>query len=399
MGRLSHVKIKSLKERGRYPDGGTLYLQVGPTGSRSWIQRVVINGRRRDIGLGGYGVVSLEKARRKAFDNRVKIADGIDVLVERRRSTSIPTFETAALQYFEENLPAWKQNRNAKKWIHVVRQYAFKAFGTVQVDRITREEVLRLLKPLATRKPEQFRKLKQRLRVVFGWCQANGFVQTNVVDEIQAALPRVPTVRQHFRAMPYQDVPKALKTIEGSGASWSSKWCLRFLILTASRSIEARGVRWDEIDWSKKIWTVPMERMKMKEPHQVPLSTEALAVFKQAWTVREDDNGLVFPSSTKRGTMLADMTLTKLLRGLGLAKDATVHGFRSSFRDFGNEQTNFDCATLELALSHRVGSAVERSYSRSTLVAKRSRLMQAWSDFATGKKISKADVVRLRVGV
>ena len=398
MGKLTHLKVKGLKTPGRHADGDTLYLQVGPSGTKCWIQRIVINGKRHDLGLGPWPLVGLDRARRRAFENRVKIEDGIDVLADRRRHSVVPTFERAALQYFEENLPGWKQNRNAARWIHVVRQYAFKAFGSMRVDAIMREDILRLLKPLWATKPEQGRKLKQRVGAILRWCVAHGFTDKNAVELAAGALPRMPAVRQHYRALPYQDIPKALELIEESGASWSSKWCLRFLVLTGSRSIEARGARWPEIDWAKKIWTVPADRMKMKTEHQVPLSAAVVTVLKQAWSLREGDDGLVFPSAMKKGRMLSDMSLGKLLKCVGLADRATVHGMRTGLRTWAEENTSADFAVKEMALSHKVGSQIERSYSRSVLLEKRARLMEAWGRFCTGKNTRKAEVVRLRAG-
>ena len=386
MGKLTVLTIKNLKTAGLYGDGNTLYLQVTSTGAKSWIQRVSINGRRHDLGLGPLSLVSLAKARRRAFENRVKIEDGADVLADRRRHSVIPTFQGAAMEYFQENLPGWKQNRNAKKWLDVVRQYAFPMLGSIRVDAITREDVLRLLKPLSTTKPEQGRKLKQRIRSILAWCIAHGFTNSNAVELAQGALPRVASVRQHFRAMPFQEIPAALETVEGSGAGWSSKFCLRFLVLTASRSNEARGAKWGEVNWQKKTWTVPAERMKGRAEHAVPLSSAALAVLRQAWALRHDDDGLIFGSTMKKGKPLSDATLTKLLKDLGLASTATIHGFRSGFRTWSDECTNADFAVKEMSLSHQVGSSVERSYARSDLLERRRQLMQKWADFLTGKQ-------------
>ena len=382
MSRLTHTMIKGLREPGLYGDGGTLYLQVAPRGSRSWIQRVMINGKRRDIGLGGWPVVPLAKARARAFANRQAIADGRDPLAEKRRA-SVPTFREAAVKTFEANRPRWRNIRTASNWSRQLERHAFSTIGDLPVNQIDREHVLRILTPLWTDRPEVARKLRGRIRATLGWCQAHGHVEVNVAGEaIDAALPAQPAVAAHYRALPYGEVGKALATIEASRASLSVKACLRFMVLTACRSGEARLATWPEIDTEAREWRIPADRMKGGKVHRVPLSGAVLAELERVRPLR-DSSDLIFPSPAARnGRPMSDATISKLLRENGI--DAVPHGFRSSFRDWASEKTNVPHAVAEMALAHHVGSAVERSYARSDLFEKRRGLMDQWAEFVGG---------------
>ena len=381
MGKLNVGKIKSLSLPGLYGDGGTLYLAVSRSGAKSWIQRVVINGRRHDIGLGGFPVVTLAQARDKALDNRRLIRDGGDPLAEKRRAKA-PTFREAAEATFEATRPRLRSEKNAKLWMAQLERHAFKKIGAMPVDKIGREDVLRVLTPIWTAKPESARKVRQRIRATLAWAEAHGFIDRNVAgDAINGALPAQPAVKANLRAMPYAEIASALDIMDGSRASLSAKLALRFTILTAARNGEVRGATWGEIDMEARQWRIPGSRMKTGEEHRVPLSDAALAVLEQAMEM-EDDSALIFPSPTKRGRPLSDMTLTKVLRDAGLAERATVHGFRSSFRDWCAE-TGKPREIAEAALAHTVGG-VEGAYFRSDLFERRRHLMQQWADFVTG---------------
>ncbi len=384
MGKLTAAIVKALAAPGRYGDGGTLFLNIAPGGSKSWIQRVTVNGKRRDIGLGGWPVVSLAKARQRAFANRVAIADGRDPLAERRKA-KVPTFREAAKRTFEVNRPRWRNQKHTKNWWNSIEAYAFPVLGDLPVDQIGREDVLRVLAPIWTRRPERASRLRQRIRLVLGWCQAHNYIPgDNVAGEgIDGALPNMTTVKRHFRALPYQEVAEALKIVEASRASLSAALlCFRFVVLTAVRGVEARAATWSEIDLEGRLWVIPGEKMKGAKEHRVPLSDAALAVLDRARTLR-DSSGLIFPSPQRPGRPLSDMSLTKLLRDTGLADRTTVHGFRTSFRTWASEKTDAEHAVMELSLAHTVGSSVERSYARSDLLAKRRELMASWATFLT----------------
>ncbi len=380
--KLSATGVRALREPGRYSDGNGLHLFIGRTGNRSWVQRVTIGGRRRDIGLGGYPAVSLKQARRQATLNRETIADGRDPLAERRRST-IPTFREAAQTVHQANRPRWRNHRHAASWLQTLERHAFPKIGSMPVDTIGRADVLSVLTPIWTTTPETARRVRQRMRTVFRWAMAHETMESNPAGEaIDGALPSLPKVKAHLRALPYRETGEALRTVDASQASPASKLCLRFLVLTAVRSGEARGASWDEIDTDRAVWTVPASRMKAGEEHRVPLSTQAREVLEEARRLR-DDSQLCFPSPLRPGHMLSDMTLTNVLRKTGLAELTTVHGFRTSFRTWTMEQTDTPWEVAEAALAHRLGDAVAQAYARSDLFGQRRTLMQLWADYLT----------------
>ena len=384
--RLTAARVSGIAHPGMYGDGGTLYLKVAPGGSKSWIQRVTIDGRRRDIGLGGYPLVTLARARELAFDNRRVARSGGDPLAAKRRA-KIPTFREAAEKTFAANKRRWRNGKHRRNWIQSLVKYAFPVLGDIAVHRIDREDLLRVLEPIWMTKPATARKVRQRMRATLSWCQAHGYIEHNWAGEaINGALPAMPTVRAHFRAIPYQEVPEALKAVETSDGSQVVKQCFRFLVLTACRSGEARNATWDEIDLDGREWRIPARRMKAGAEHRVPLSDQSVVVLDQAARLR-DGSGLVFPSPTRGGRPLSDMTLMKTLRATGLAERTTVHGFRSAFRDWASECTDMDHAAIELSLAHKVGSAVERAYARSDLFEKRRLLMGEWGIVCDGNRV------------
>ena len=324
--------------------------------------------------------MSLVEARDKAFENRRLARSGGDPLAAKRKA-KLPTFRQAAERTYEANRPRWRNPKVATNWIQQLELHAFPILGDLPVNQIGREEVLAVLKPIWTSKPETGRRVRRTIRATLRWCQAHGLVEQNVAGEaIDGALPTMAAVKKHFRALPYQEVAGALQAVEASRASQSAKLCLRFLVLTAARSGEARGASWTEIDTEAREWRMPADRMKGGVEHRQPLSDAAMAVLERARDL-DDGSGLVFPSPRQRGKPLSDMSLTKVLRDNGLAERATVHGFRSAFRDWAAERTDAEHAVMELALAHQVGSAVERAYARSDLRERRRELMARWAAF------------------
>ena len=380
MANLTAARIKTIRDKGRYGDGNGLFLNVTATGTKSWVQRVVVQGHRRDIGLGGYPAVSLAKARERAATNRSVIADGRDPIAEKRTSAT-PTFKTAAETVHEMSRPRWRSEKNGRQWLTSLELHAYPVLGHKRIDGINSADVLAVLTPIWTAKPEQARRVRRRMRSIFKWALAHGYISVNPAGEaIDGALVPQPAIKEHFRAIPYQEVGATLETVRASGASVTAKLCLRFLILTAARSGEARAAAWDEIDLDGATWTIPASRMKAGLVHRVPLSLQAVEVLRQAAAFR-DGSGLLFPSPLKQGRPLSDMTLTKILRSVGLADRATVHGFRTSFKTWTMEQTDTPWAVGEAALAHQLGNAVEASYARSDLFDRRRTLMQQWADY------------------
>ena len=380
---LSATRAKALKDPGRYADGGGLHLYISKAGRKSWVQRITIDGRRRDIGLGGFLSVSLTHAREKAADNRTAVAEGRDPLAEKRLPAT-PTFKEAARAVHEANKPRWRNGKHIASWMQTLERHALPTLGNTPLYRIDRGDVLQVLTPIWTTRPETARRVRQRMRTVFRWAMAHGFMDTNPAGEaIDGALPPMPKVKAHLRALPYQEVRAALEAVALSQASISAKLCFRFLILTAARSGEARGATWDEIDLQGQEWRIPSQRMKAGMEHRVPLSSQALDLLREASALR-DETGLVFPSPLKPGSPMSDMTLTKVLRSVGLAERATVHGFRSSFKNWTLEQTDTPWAVSEAALAHFLGNSTEQAYARSDLFERRRALMQLWADYLTG---------------
>ena len=229
MGKLTAAKVRSIASPGLHGDGGTLYLSVAPGGTKSWIQRITVDGRRRDIGLGGFPLVSLAEARDKAFDNRRRARAGGDPLAEKRKAR-VPTFREAALTVFEANKPRWRNEYHIKNWLPILERHAMPHIGDMPVDRIGREDVLRVLTPIWGTRVETARRVRQRIRTVLAWAQAHGYIAgDNAAGEgIDGALPAMPAVKEHFRALPYNEVPDALRIVEESGASLAARLCFRF---------------------------------------------------------------------------------------------------------------------------------------------------------------------------
>ena len=373
-GRLTDRAIRTLKERGRYGDGNTLYLVVTPGGSKQWVQRVTIGGKSTDLGLGGYPLVSLREAREKAQVNRKLARSGSDPRMVQR---SVPTFAEAAGKVIEFNRPTWRSAKNAGKWSSTLATYAFPHFGEKPVDQISSGDVMNALTPIWTAKPETARRVRQRVSAVMKWAIANDFRSGNPAGEaIDAALPRTPRLRAHFRALHYTEVPAAIGVVRGSGALPVTKLSLEFLVLTAARSGEVRFASWEEMDLEARTWVISAGRMKAGREHRVPLQDRALAILEEARPLG-CRSGLVFPVAS--GNPLSNMTHGRLLRKLGV--DCVPHGFRSSFRDWAAEQTDAPHAVMEAALAHIVSNAVEATYARSDLFDRRRRLMDAWEAY------------------
>ena len=382
MGTLTAARVKALTKPGRYGDGGTLYLHIAPGGSKSWVQRVAVRGRRRDIGLGGWPVVGLAKARQRAFANRGAVSDGRDSLADTRKART-PTFREAALKSYEANRPRWRSENTAAIWLAQMELHAFPALADRPVDRIGREEVLRVLTPLWSSKPDIARKLRGRIRGTLASAQAHGLIEHNVAGEaIDGALAPMPAVMKHHRALPYREVRAALDAVRASGASLAAKAGFEYLVLTAARAGEVRLATWAEIDLEDRRWRVPAARMKTGVEHRVPLSDAAVAVLERARRLRGAGDWL-FPSPLRGSKPLSNMAWSKLLKELGV--DAVPHGFRSSFRDFSSERTGAGTPSRERGRAELRAKRLVRETPRAD--------GPVWARYVTGG--SSAQVVRL----
>ena len=265
-------RVTARKIPGRYSDGGGLHQFISKVRWKSCVVRVTNDGRRRDIGQGGYPAVSLAQAREKAGSHRAAVAEGRDPLAE-RHAPAMPTFREAAHTVHQANRPRWRNARHVAAWIQTLERHAIPVLGGKPLDRIDRTAVLRVLTPIWTTRPETARRVRQRMRTIFRWAMAHGFMETNPAGEaIDGALPPMPKVKAHLRALPYEEVGAALRTVDASQASVSARLCFRLLVLTAARSGEARGATWDEIDLEGRVWRIPPERMK--GGHGTPRATE-----------------------------------------------------------------------------------------------------------------------------
>ena len=390
MARLTAIKVKNLKFPGRYGDGNALYLNVAPGGSKSWVQRISVDGKRRDLGLGGYPTVSLAEARDLAVANKRAVRQG-DTPVSAKKTNiqaakkaspapGIPTFRDAASIVHTLNGAKWESAKTKNNWWQRAERYVFPAIGDMPVDRVRGTEVLEILTPVWTAKPETARRLRLIIKTVMAWAMAYEYVTVNPAGEvIGAALPSMPKVKAHFRALPYPEVGAAIKAVEASTSFPATKLCFRFLVLTAVRSAEARYAAWDEIDSDNSLWTIRASRTKTRKAHRVPLSSGAIEVLKEAQELPTYGVPYIFPNDLTPSKSLSENALSYMLRRVGIP--AVVHGFRSSFRDWAAENTDASFAVMELALAHGVGSSVVQSYARSDLLQRRRALMQKWSDY------------------
>ena len=372
-------RVRPTDRQKRYGDGNGLYLAVRPGryGSKAWVQRLTIHGVSRDIGLGSAELVSLEEARQVALANRkIARAGGDPRLTRKRRS---PTFEAAAEAVIALHRPTWKRHsRTEQEWRGTLQKYVYPRLGSKPVHAIDTFDVITVLLPIWTSRHQTARRVYRRIRTVMHWTIAEGYRADNPAGTaVGAALPRVRTPRRHHPAVPYQEVPAALRRLRGSQESRPAVLALELLILSAARSGEVLHARWSEFDLEAASWTVPASRMKSSRAHRVPLSDQALVVLDEAEAL--GDGPLVFPG-TLPGRPLHGGTLLNILSRLDIA--STAHGFRSSFRDWAAELTNAPHAVMEAALAHDVPRAAA-PYARSDLFERRRELMQQWADYVT----------------
>lgn len=374
---LTAAFVKSVREPGKYFDGHGLYLRVDPNGSRFWIQRITIRGKRCELGLGSPSLVTLAEAREAALANRKLARTGGDPLAAKRKSAAVVTFTEAAREVHRIHLPTWRSTIHAAQFISSLENHVFPRLGDMRISEISSSDVLAVLEPIWTAKPETARRVRQRISTVMKWAKAKGWRTDNPAEDIDTALPKHDTRRAPRKALPYQEVAACLTAIRTSDAGLSKQLALEFLILTATRSGETREAVWSEINLEKATWEIPAERMKMKRPHRIPLSGRAIEVLQHARGL-SDGSDLVFPGS-KAGRPFTDWSLLRIVKDLGF--DADVHGFRTSFRTWTQERTNFPREVAEFALAHVVGDAAEQAYARSDLFQKRRKMMEAWAGF------------------
>jgi integrase len=402
---LTAKRVEQLKEPGRYSDGHGLVLQVqlGANGiTKSWLFRYQINGRERWLGLGPLHTVGLAEARQRARAARLQLLDGIDPVQAKRdvkaaaelAKAKTVTFAEAANSYFDQHADKWTNRKHRQQWLNTMKVYVWPVIGRLAVAAIDVGLVLKCLEPIWKTKTATASKVRGRIEDVLDWATVRGYRQGDNPARWRGHLDQVLPARReikrevHHPALPYAEVPAfmaALRERQGVAAR-----ALEFCILTAARSGEVRGARWSEFDLDAATWTVPEGRTKTGKQHRVPLPDAVVALLRALPT--EEGNPFVFIGS--RGAGLSHMALDKALKRIR-DNGVTVHGFRSTFRDWAAERTAFPHHVCEQALGHSVGSAVEKAYRRGDLYDKRKKLMQAWADYCATMKPA-GEVVSLR---
>ena len=407
--RLSPAKVKNAKP-GMHADGGGLYLQAaigtGGTISKSWIFRFAANGRERHMGLGSLQTVSLAEARQRAADARKLREQGIDPIKARDESRTAAaargakqtmTFDACRDAYIAAHRAGWRNMKHAAQWPNTLATYVSPVFGKVAVRDIDYGLIMQALEPIWTKKPETASRIRGRIESILDWAKVRGFRDGDNParwrGHLDQLLPRRSKVRkvEHHAALPYDELPAFVKRLRDQDGVASR--ALEWTILTAARTGETVGATTDEINAREKAWNLPGERMKSGREHRVPLSDRALAIIAELAPLREGGR-FVFPATTGRG--LSNMAMLMLLERMGRA-DITVHGFRSTFRDWAAERTNFPNEVVEMALAHVVGDKVEAAYRRGDLFDKRRRLMDAWAEYCQNGQAT-AEIVPLRSG-
>jgi integrase len=392
IGRLTALKVERAKP-GMYGDGAGLYLRVTEDGTKNWIYRFMLNGRARSMGLGPLHAVSLADARKRAGEHRLSCQDGIDPIEARRaeqlkaqlEAAKAITFKQCADNYIRAHRAGWRNGKHAAQWGATLARYAEPTIGALSVQAIDTTLVLKVLEPIWTTKPETAGRVRGRIESILDWAKVREYRQgenparwRGHLDQLLPARGKVRKV-EHHAALPCTELPDFLVALrEQAGIAARA---LEFTILTAARTGEVIGARWNELNLLDKTWTVPAERMKAGREHRVPLSARALGILEEMQAHRHADDGFVFPGG-KPGRALSNMAFLMLLRRMN-RDDLTAHGFRATFKTWASERTNFQNEIVEAALAHVIGDKVEQAYRRGDMFEKRRRLMQQWATFCS----------------
>jgi integrase len=396
LNRLTAVEVRANDKKGMYHDGGGLYLQVSGSGTKSWIFRFTLDGRAREMGLGPVHAIPLADARKRAAECRRMRLDGIDPIEARSEHRSWKkleaargmTFDACAAAYLDAHNDGWRNAKHREQWRNTLNSYAGPVFGSLPVQAVDLTLIMKALEPIWKAKPETASRLRGRIEAVLDWATVRGYRKgenparwRGHLDKLLPARAKIQKV-VHHPALPYSEIADfmvSLRNQEGIAAR-----ALEFLILTAARTGEIIGARWDEFDLKDKIWVVSEARMKAGREHRVPLFGPALAILKKMNEMRESD--FVFPGG-KKSMPLSNMAMLAFLKRIG-RNDLTAHGFRSTFRDWAAERTTFPREVIEMALAHTIENKVEAAYRRGDLFQKRRQLMEAWARFCNTKAVS-----------
>jgi integrase len=404
--RLSPLTVERTKKPGRVHDGGGLYLQVTPTGGKSWVFRYALHGRRPEMGLGTYPEISLAAARRVAFEARSQVKAGQDPIAardaerarQRLASARGLTFDQAAKQFLEGHGGSWRNKKHRQQWHNTLSAYASPIIGATSVADLTTADVTRVLDQIWKTRPETASRLRARIERILDWAKVRGYRTGENPARWRGHLDNVYPARSearpvaHHAAVAIDDLPATYAALCQSAGT--AALALRFAILTAARAGEVTGATWAEIDLQGKVWTIPASRMKAGREHRVPLSSEAVKILDARRGAMSGD--LVFPS-WRNGRPLAPSSLLKALRDAGRGS-ATVHGFRSTFRDWTAERTDTPRDVAEMALAHTIENKAEAAYRRGDMMIKRALLMERWATFTTTPHVQ-AEVVQFGAAI
>lgn len=399
---LTAMRVEKETKPGYYGDEKNLWLQVRPNGGKSWVLRYTFGGKPKMLSLGPTNLLEPKEARLRAKQALAKIHDGIDPgeirkqerLERAEKARKQLTFKEAAEQYIESKKLGWKNAKHAQQWENTLAAYAFPKFGKTPVGEVTRDDVMECLKPIWENKNETASRLRGRIESILDWATVLGYRSGDNPARwegcLKTLLPAISKTQRikHHPALPFAQISGfmvQLKKMEGYGAR-----ALEFCILTAARSGEVRGATWSEIDMDSGVWIIPKERMKAGKEHRIPLSGAALKLLREL--PRMECSEYLFPSP--RMKMLSDMSISAVLKRMKVT-DITVHGFRSTFRDWAGETTSFPREVVEHALAHQLRDQAEAAYARGTLLAKRSKLMEAWANYCEEKPQGK-NVVNIK---
>jgi integrase len=399
VNRIGALKVERLKEKGLHADGGGLYLRIAEGGSKGWIFRYAKNGRTRDMGLGSVNALSLAQAREKAAECRNLIANDIDPIERRNleRATQAATaakamsFRQCADAYITAHEGSWSNPAHRQQWRNSLDQHVHPTIGSLPVNAVDTALVMNVLGPLWPKRTETASRIRGRIESILDWAKVSGYRSgenpARWRGHLEHSLPARSRIRRvkHYAALPYAQVGSFVATLR-QDKSTASK-ALQFLILTGGRANEVLRATWDEIDLTTKTWIVPAERMKARKEHRVPLSADAMAIVKEMSRVRQGD--YIFPG--RKARPMSHMTLRVLAKKTA-DLDVTNHGFRSSFRDWAAECTNFPREVAEIALAHQVGDETERAYQRGDLFDKRRKLMDAWAAYCAKRETNGSNI-------
>lgn len=384
--KLNTRAVNSLKDVGRYSDGGGLYCKVFKGGSKSWVFMWSRDGKRREMGMGGVADLSLKDARAKASEMRKLVNEGKDPIAERAK-VSEPTFLECALQYIADHEKTWKNEKHIYQWRQTLTVYA-KPLHPLRVSQITTPDVLAVLKPIWMEKHETATRLRSRIEAVLDYATAmhwrSGMNPAIWRGNLKSLLPTISKSKRvvHHKAIPMDDMPAFMSELAKREAICAR--LMEFVVLTACRSIEAREAVWSEFDLAKGIWTIPKERMKGGREHIVPLSDRALEIVKECFEVRQCE--LLFPNPRSLKPLSVDAPRALLKR---MGRDETLHGFRATFKSWATDKTMTQREVIEMALAHKIGNDVEASYLRTSAIEKRRELMERWSSYCHGETSGK----------